>query len=91
MIDCAKRLFEVCRAVSSYHQQTFRYINAALATNTIKALAYGLGDSRREAFPGQLRELLGELIRLFVFYVHAHFSIPFYHSIGISIPNVNQR
>jgi hypothetical protein len=68
-----------CRAVPSDHQQTFRNINAARTTDTIKSLASRFGNGHCETFPSKLCELFCEFVGLFVIDVQAHRNRPFYH------------
>jgi hypothetical protein len=79
MIDRSEWFFEMGRTVSSDREQTLCPINVALAPQTRQTFAYGLGNGRGEALPGQFGELLGEPARLFVFDIHAH-GLPFYHN-----------
>ena len=78
MIDSAERSSEVRGAVTPNKQEAFGKINALLTADAVKTLAHGFGDGGRQALAGELAELPGEVVRLFILDVHAHGAIPFY-------------
>src|SRR5437899_7984521 len=72
----APRLLKKWSSFFPHRKQSFDQAFVFLMpTHTLQALSHGFGHGGRETFSGQLRQLMGEAIRLFVLNVQAHGSI----------------
>ena len=83
MFGGTKRLPKAGCAVLSNGNQAIGETPVLLPVQPLESLAHGLGYGRRQALTRQRGQLVHQVFRLTVLYIHSHRCIPFYMRGGL--------